>query len=89
MSKTNVDKNGVQILARVFHDLIAGKTNPTEKRLIELIHQAVEQKLGQYDQNVFQLAKSALEMAERLTVLEDCVDELVAGSGEEVPGWIH
>jgi len=85
------DKTGVQLLARVFHDLVAGKTDPHEQKILKLIQQAVERRLTDTDGNVYKLARTALEMAERITALEDCVDELVAQQGQikEVPEWVH
>ena len=88
----NPDRRGVQLLARVFHDLISGKTNPEEQKLIKLIESAVNTRLKTLDNNVYSLAKTGLEMAERITALEDCVDQLVAEASvdeKELPEWVH
>lgn len=85
------DRKGIELLAKVFHDLVAGKTDPHEQKIIGLIHKAVERRFTDTDSNVYKLARTALEMAERITALEDCVDELVAQQGQEkeLPEWVH
>lgn len=82
------DPKGARLLAKVFHDLVSGKTSDQERRLIELIHRAVDGKIRELDDNIYTLAKSSLEISERVTVLEDVIDEVLA-EPKELPLWVH
>lgn len=86
------DRKGIELLAKVFHDLVAGKTDPHEQKILKLIQDAVERKFLDNERNIHTIAKTSLEIAERLTALEDQFDELVAtmpNEKQELSGWVH